>query len=533
MAAASLSDLPNEILIDIIAFLTIPAILVIRQVSTRLHALSRVHTIWRSACTQHVLARGFPFPSTHPLDALSAAELERLTRRAFRLGEFWLSPPSSHSPGPKLAVTEFLASSSMPVSDVRFVPAHPDWLITVSRGAWPVLICWDISQYSPSDPRTRPRKIAQWSPRGVVLTTIAVNSAAADGSDGPTLAVTAMHRNTQAIHVLTVRSEDARFAPVRTIKCRFRVIALQGDILAISNDGNETHLINWRAEGMPRVVLRGNVEEPLGPSRHHRCLQVLLTPYCTLVARQCSLEAYAPTLPESSTQSGLDNPLLYPIARYPFNELRAFAMSQGPQPPPPPIAHKAEVLPLSVVLRPDATEPRALGVQSVMLYSFPVDQPTMLEPDPNASPDENAIPYVFSPLQYGTRKFPGGPLHYPHILLGPHGTALWIRPRPVWYPDLTQFDVHAFSAQGSEHNPFVGEKEAVVAEVCAGVLQSRNRADGDGDGGEAGEIPSRLRELWTLDDPSASWTAMDYDETRGLVALGDNYGKVVVLDLVP
>lgn len=57
-------------------------------------------------------------------------------------------------------------------------------------------------------------------------------------------------------------------------------------------------------------------------------------------------------------------------------------------------------------------------------------------------------------------------------------------------------------------------------------------------------LPSRLRDcqnsvdniedvriLWTFEGANGTWTTVDYDEARGLVALGDSQGNVEILEL--
>ena len=118
----------------------------------------------------HVIEQGFPFPDL-PLDSLGADDLEARTRKAYSLGRFWLTPSDSPS-----QLQSFAASSGMSISDVRFLHTHPDWLITVSKGIWSVITCWDRGQRG-AEVRL-PRKVAEYSPKGAVLTGIAVNSVA-------------------------------------------------------------------------------------------------------------------------------------------------------------------------------------------------------------------------------------------------------------------------------------------------------------------------------------------------------------------
>lgn len=194
----SLFKLDDDVLIHVFSFLEIADILAMRKVSTwthacsavlphappsqaskRLYALSRSQTVWQAACRRHVIDQELPLPDV-PIDTMDAPELERRTRRAFQVGQFWLSPAAAPT---ELLV--FSASSGMPVSKVRFLPANPDWLLSVSTGIWSVITCWDVF--------SRPHggtalKLAEWSPRGSIFTGIAVNS---DKSSDGFLAVSA------------------------------------------------------------------------------------------------------------------------------------------------------------------------------------------------------------------------------------------------------------------------------------------------------------------------------------------------------
>lgn len=122
--------------------------------------------IWQRALCTHVLDRGIPFPNVD-VDTIDCSELEVWTRRAFKLGQFWLNRTTD----PRLVLSFAAASSATGISAVRFLPAHPDWLITLTKGIWSLITCWDIgTTYGPR------RKIAEWSPRQTLITDIAVNS---------------------------------------------------------------------------------------------------------------------------------------------------------------------------------------------------------------------------------------------------------------------------------------------------------------------------------------------------------------------
>jgi hypothetical protein len=147
--------------------------------------------------------------------------------------------------------------------------------------------------------------------------------------------------------------------------------------------------------------------------------------------------------------------------------------------------------------------------------------------DTNDANDQTQLSYTFPPLHHTSMPSTRGHLRCKDIALGAHGTAIWIQPRPARNTDLTGFDVHASDAQGTGLHPLTGSKiqrkEALVAAVFPGRLRDRQPAmDG-----------ACVRTLWEIEDVSVNWTAMDYDEARGCIVLGDSHGKVVILRLAP
>ena len=78
--------------------------------------------------------------------------------------------------------------------------------------------------------------------------------------------------------------------------------------------------------------------------------------------------------------------------------------------------------------------------------------------------------------------------------------------------------------------------ETLCAAVFDGPLRrshpelGRGESGGGGEGEEGGEVP-RARTAWVQQREGCSWTAFDYDEEAGRVALGSSDGSVTVLDL--
>ena len=144
-------------------------------------AISRLRVVWTRALQDHILGAGIPFPPAS-LESLEMPALEQTILHARRLADFWVRPPSLGEP---VTAARFSASSGTGVTDVRFLPAHPGRILTVTRGIWPLITCWDIGGAPKggtlgasvgSSTATRPRKVAEWFRKGALFTGIAVNS---------------------------------------------------------------------------------------------------------------------------------------------------------------------------------------------------------------------------------------------------------------------------------------------------------------------------------------------------------------------
>ncbi len=156
-------------------------------------------------------------------------------------------------------------------------------------------------------------------------------------------------------------------------------------------------------------------------------------------------------------------------------------------------------------------------------------------------------PYLFPPVRAEhTSPTVRGFLRCPDIALGHAGTALWIQPRAARIAHLTGFDVHSSSTQVADGmNPDLQHpddvpltpddtgahglasagrgrnKESLCGAVFAGPLQRCHPS-----------VQTRTKTLCVQQKDGCNWTAFDYDEETGRVALGSSDGSVTVLDLV-
>ncbi|KAI0076836.1 hypothetical protein K474DRAFT_1707773 [Panus rudis PR-1116 ss-1] len=156
------------------------------------------------------------------------------------------------------------------------------------------------------------------------------------------------------------------------------------------------------------------------------------------------------------------------------------------------------------------------------------------------------IPYLFPPKHRLSTPWLRGQLRCPDITTGTQaglrfGTCLWIQPRPPRHVDLTNYDVHSSETQGPQtifgkyhdehgHNQVVvfNRMESLVGVVLPGRL--RRSCVLDRERNEDKESVD-VRILCVLEGRDGNWTAMDYDEARGIIVLasGDGYVTLVLL----
>ena len=181
-------------------------------------------------------------------------------------------------------------------------------------------------------------------------------------------------------------------------------------------------------------------------------------------------------------------------------------------------AHSSTPAPLSLVLRAESDDPWTADVHTLDIYT--------LVPSPEGASDDDphAPPYVFPPMHAVSWASVRGHLRCRDILVGPYGTALWIQPRPTRHLGLTEYDVHSSDAQRpGQHSPLgpPPAHETLVAALVPGRLHdSQEQA-----------APDDVRMLWSFEGSNGTWTSVDYDEARGLIALGDSQGNVDILKL--
>jgi len=385
-------------------------------------------------------------------------------------------------------------------------------VVTVSRGIWSEVNCWRLDS-DPSGPRGV-QKIADWTPKSVIVIGVIVND---DETSEAALAVSCIGPGEQFIALLALPSSKDAHRTLKTLKTltkeKYRAIKIDGDIVAISDDSDYTCVLNWRTEEY--AVLQGT-DATSGYTYHvDKCLMVLFCHDSVLVVKARSIELFAkPTL----TSSGQ---VYYPIASHSFGWIDDVGISFRPtlSQIKSPNSSAASVVPISIALRMDHDDPWATDTQTMNLFS--------LEPNPDYIDPEQAesmgsqvheisadnSPYLFPPILLSSVLAVRGHVKCTTIILGRHGTSIFVQPRPSTFGLV----VPSLSASRTA----VVVRESLVGVVFPGVLSSRQ-----GLGAEESQ-----KRVHVQDEEGSTWNCIDYDEERGIVLLGSNDGWVTVIGI--
>ncbi|KAH9834601.1 uncharacterized protein C8Q71DRAFT_769785 [Rhodofomes roseus] len=523
-----LSDVDDDTLILLFSFMPVRSILAMRQTCKHMQLISRMLIVWRNAYLTQVLSAGFPFPRQQ-LATMNAAELEHAVCRAIRIGAFWRSPEAL----PREAL-EFRASFGTGVEEVRILPGHDGRRVaTLSKGIWSVVACWESMAVGGAASVMR----AKWSPKGTIITGLVANS---DADSEVAIAVsTHQHGSAQRIELLALEKDDDCFRSIGTIDTAMRPIALRGDLLAYSDDSCRTVITNWKTDEL--ALLQG-ADEPVDQHfQYNRCLQVVFAHKSILVVRARSIELF----PEPVLQPPDECPTYRPLAFHSFGWIDGVSVNVQMQRQ----GSDASIAPLSILLRAESDDPWLSDVHTLDLYvlepnpaytEVEVDSSQEEAPSFGTSPSGGRTshppaPYLFPPV-HSSLSSPSvrGFLRCTAIVLGAYGTALWIQPRPARSVDLTDLDVH--QSETARDWPAGQEKEVIAGTVFAGPLRDAMFSDhaNGGEASEGGEGVVSARTVFVRQAGSGSvgnWTAMDYVEELGVVALASTQGVVTLLEL--
>lgn len=241
-------------------------------------------------------------------------------------------------------------------------------------------------------------------------------------------------------------------------------------------------------------------------------MQVVFAYKSVLVVRARSIELF----PEPTLKPAPESLTYQPLAFHSFGWIDGVSVnvqSHGGDP-------TGDSRPLSILLRAESDDPWLSDARTLDLYVLEPN-PAYAHTDADADLPGMTLPYLFPPV-HSTLSSPSvrGFLRCTDIVLGRCGTALWIQPRPARSADLTTLDVHSSDTQGPRPN---AETEVLAGAVFSGSLLEESIGGGEGS--------LRARTVYVRDSAgSGNWTAMDYVEELGVVALASTQGVVTVLE---
>ncbi|PBK86040.1 hypothetical protein ARMGADRAFT_1169268 [Armillaria gallica] len=311
-----LNDLPDDVLIYTIAFLSVPDILHLRQTCKGFETLTRLSIVWTNAFKHDILSNDYPCN-------LDETCLEQRTCHAYRLATDWLGDrlltPKSD--------TIFTGS---PVTEIKLIPGRRHkWLLAVLTGTGSqVLTIWDI---------TRKDKCSEWSQEGARYRTVKLNT---DPESEASIAVSLLQKV-----VLLHLDDNGILHEMNTIDINLYPVALSGDIIALNNPPSKMLIYNWKTGAYAYLDEGGDLWR-------NPCLEVVLTPSIILVVRTFSISIYAsPLLLHGQTH--------IPIATHSFDWVIGVSV---PSPAP--------NNPLSILICSEEYNPHAMIPRSLELYSL-------------------------------------------------------------------------------------------------------------------------------------------------------------------
>lgn len=529
-----------------------------------MHALTKLRIVWMNACVYHILNQGSPFPNI-PLDSFSVQQLEHHVCHAGRLAAQWHS--LDWVPWRCSLIN---AATDTSITDIRLMPGSEGTIVfALSKTIWSAISIWQLEPTTSKTPgrECSSRKLGEWSPKGAIFDGFALNS-----SPSAEAKVAVSVFNDGFVHIYTyfarfrwLKSPRTRKHTVELLSLEastdwslrtlmsfpflsfpstFKPITLEGDLLAMSDDNNETIIFNWRTRAYATLQHNRNEEHNMwhvsrlvllygcltDVLQHNKCIQIVFAYQSILVVRAHSI--YLFPFPILKLQE--EAPLQYaPIAQHSFGWVDSVCvriMNQNHI-----SGNDLHSHALSILVRAETDNPWSSIEPAIMLYAL-LPNPDYTSSDPLPPPtsstgsvsgmtssSSSSSPYIFPPIfEYKVASsMRSGALLCSNMILGRLGTAFWIQPR-----DGSVFGLY-WSGDGtpnylrSRHNP----NESLFVTVFPGSLKSKPNPF---------YHMSDLSELqgmaaWHNDD--VDWSSMDYDEDVGRIVLGSRLGEITVLDM--
>ncbi|KAK0437112.1 uncharacterized protein EV420DRAFT_1652235 [Desarmillaria tabescens] len=233
----TLDNLPDDVLIYTVTFLSIPDIILLRQTWKRFNVLTRLHIVWTNAFKLDILSKDYPVP-------IDVTDLEQRMHHAYQLASRWLASDSPLMPASEISFT------GSPVSEIKPGRQHK-WLLAG-------------------------HKCSVWSPRRALFTGVTLNT---DTDSEASMAVTL-----DGIALLHL-DDNGTLHEIRSFDIDLRPVTLTGDIIGLSDDFSKTLIYNWKTDE------RAYLDEG-GDMQYDHCIEIFFTAQTILVIRARSINLY-------------------------------------------------------------------------------------------------------------------------------------------------------------------------------------------------------------------------------------------------
>lgn len=166
---------------------------------------------------------------------------------------------------------------------------------------------------------------------------------------------------------------------------------------------------------------------------------------------------------------------------------------------------------LSMLVRTKGDDPWSLQDQFKLLtLNSDTSDIALLTPHDDASstdPHSRAFPLSLVTSLSSPHR---GPLRCSDMVLGSYGTAVWVQPADWSVGGLISSDVHL------QHVPVPTSQETLFAAIFPGPLSHDT---------------TEARIKVSLPNSGSTWSCLDYDEERGLIAVGSSSGSITLFSL--
>ncbi|KAF8638445.1 hypothetical protein AX17_002202 [Amanita inopinata Kibby_2008] len=487
--------LPVDVYLSIFNHLTVEDLLNIRRTCKTFAELTRLRSVWHYQLLMRVLDQDIPIPRLFDksIDALGARELEGYTVRALRLRRRWCSP----TPGATHRRSIRVHQGQIYV--LHFIRhCNHRYLLSLALLKPNTNHTWDLSLWDLQEADAP--CVAQRIVTGLKGFTVNV----VPGSP----AIVALQSSQHGLELLglDLTTDDASAAFITLSRCptfHHRVRHLSGTNL-VSVDGNSNAFL-WNTDN-PDCEIELQVDHHEHDVRNYVLREVMIQDRFVFVNRAKLLILYA--LPQEIPTSG--TLVLRPIAEYSW-QWSVDSICMSPQ-----IYNRASLsgrlAPMNILLRFGSFLPWPIN----LLHYFTLG----LNPsyNPHQPPSRENVPYRFPPELRRTFAAPVLLFSTTHMVMGPHGTALWI-------------DNHTEDYFRS------GDRGQRIASVFCPVLERSGDEEGGGGGGgaeaEAGQPESTASTMATtvyIIQEGDGWTTLAMDEVEGIIAVGSQEGQIIVMD---